>query len=297
MKIIAIILLMSTGTLTAQNIFPLYPDIIPNSRNVADPEWVEERPKGGRAVYNTAVPTLQSFFPASPNGKAVVICPGGGYAKTAIDKEGVLVAEALVKDSITVFVLKYRIPQDATNVDKSLAPLQDAQQALRVIRDNAGKYGIAPDKIGIMGFSAGGHLAATAATQFHRMADANERSTTSVRPDFVALVYPVVSFSPELVHAGSRTRLLGEHPTAVEDLRFSADKNVNATTPPAFLVHAADDEAVPVGNSLSFYEACIAHEVPVEMHLYAGGGHGFGMNNKTTPDRWLERFVNWVRTW
>ncbi|MFK8165350.1 MAG: alpha/beta hydrolase, partial [Lewinella sp.] len=100
-----------------------------------------------------------------------------------------------------------------------------------------------------------------------------------------------------LVHAGSRTNLLGEHPTAAEDLRFSAEKNVTAATPPAFLVHAANDKAVPVGNSLAFYQACIAQEVPAEMHLYAGGGHGFGLNNKTTSDRWLERFVNWVKSW
>ncbi len=281
----------------AQEEFLLYPGLLPNARKVPDTERVVARATGGRAVFATAVPTLRAFLPAHPNGKAVIICPGGGYVKTAIDKEGVLVAEALRQDSITAFVLKYRIPQDETNVVKSLAPLQDAQQAIRFVRDHAADYGLAPDQIGLMGFSAGGHLAASAATQFTQPADPNELSTTSVRPDYVALIYPVISFTPELRHAGSRTSLLGEAPTAAEDLRFSAEKNVTAATPPAFLVHAADDKSVPVGNSLAFYAACIREGVPAEMHLYARGGHGFGLHNPTTPDQWLERFVNWVRTW
>lgn len=289
-------LLIMSFTVHSQEALTLYPGEVPNSRAVPDQEWVEDRGAGGRAFYATSVPEITPFLPPHPNGKAVVICPGGGYVKTAFDKEGVWVAEALNRDSITAFVLKYRIPQDTANVDKSLAPLQDAQQALRFVRDRAEEYGIRPDRIGIMGFSAGGHLAATAATQFSRLADANERSTTSVRPDFLALLYPVISFTPELMHAGSRKNLLGETPTAAEDLRFSAEKSVSDATPPAFLVHAADDKSVPVGNSLAFYEACLAHGVPVEMHLYPGGGHGFGLVNKTTPDRWLERLVNWLRT-
>lgn len=281
----------------AQQAFPLYSGTIPNSKDIPDTERIVDRATGSRAVFATSVPTLQAFIPAYPNGKAVIICPGGGYAKTAIDKEGVLVAEALVKDSITAFVLKYRIPRAETNIDPSLAPLQDAQQAIRYVREHAGEYHILENKIGIMGFSAGGHLAASAATQFSRMADPSERSTTSVRPDFVALIYPVISFTPDLMHAGSRKNLLGEMPTAAEDLRFSAEHNVTAASPPVFLVHAADDKSVPVGNSLAFYQACIQRGIAAEMHLYPAGGHGFGLHNPTTPDRWLERFVNWVKTW
>lgn len=280
----------------AQNEIPLYPGEIPNSREVADPETIEVREVRGRAVSNTAVPTLLPSLPEHPNGKAVIICPGGGYQLTMIDLEGLVIGKALNKDSISVFVLKYRIPQDATNVDRSIAPLQDAQQAIRYVRENAKKYGVDPNQIGIMGFSAGGSLAATAATQFYRMADANETSTTSVRPDFVALIYAVISMTDELTHGGSQRNLLGTTPTDAEKLRFSGEKNVRADTPPAFLVHAADDKAVKVGNALAFYEACLAHDVPVEMHLYANGGHGFGMYNSSTEDRWTDRFVNWLRT-
>ncbi len=279
----------------AQQEMPLYPGAIPNSRNVPDTEVVEGRETGGRFISNTAVPTLSVFLPKHPNGKAVVICPGGGYRGTAIDKEGVLVAQSLNADSITAFVLKYRIPQDLTNVDKSLAPLQDAQQAIRFVRKNAAKYKVDPAKIGIMGFSAGGHLAASAATRFHKMADPNETDTTSVRPDFVVLVYPVISFTDELVHKGSRTNLLGENPSPSDILLCSAEKQVTPDSPPAFLVHAADDKSVPVGNSLAYYSACLENGIPVEMHLYPKGGHGFGMFNTTTPDEWMGRLRNWVR--
>lgn len=274
---------------------PLYATTIPNSRPGADPETVEERADGSRFIFNTAIPTLTTYRPAHPNGQAVIICPGGGYRGTSIDKEGHHVAQALARDSVTAFVLKYRIPQDATNVDKSLAPLQDAQAAIRQVRQNAARYGIDPARIGIMGFSAGGHLAASAATRYYRSADPSETDTTSLRPDFAILIYPVISFADELVHAGSRNNLLGAEALPGEILLNSADRQVTATTPPTFLVHAADDQAVPVGNSLAFYLACIEAGVPAEMHLYPRGGHGFGMNNTTTPDKWMERLRNWLR--
>ncbi len=274
---------------------PLYEGQVPNSRTVADTEVVNERDNGGRFVNDTAVPVLTAYFPKHPNGKAVIVCPGGGYRGTAIDKEGFLVAESLNADSITAFVLKYRIPNDKTNVEKSLAPLQDAQQAIRHVRSHASEYKVNPDKIGIMGFSAGGHLAAYTSNRFQRMADPNEQDTTSVRPDFSILIYPVISFADDLTHWGSRNNLIGENPTEAEVLLFSADQQVTVDTPPAFLVHAADDKAVPVGNSLAYYQACIEHSVPVEMHLYPKGGHGFGMYNTTTEDVWMERLKNWLK--
>jgi acetyl esterase/lipase len=289
-------LVLTLLSLQAQKEMPLYPGIIPNARQVPDPERVVERETGGRAFHDTAVPTLTVFTPAHPNGKAVIICPGGGYVKTAFDKEGILVAKSLLEDSITAFVLKYRIPQDLTNVDKSLAPLQDAQQAIRYVRKNAKNYQLNPTKIGIMGFSAGGHLAASAATHFRKPADSNETDTTAVRPDFVVLIYPVISFSDELTHRGSREHLLGTDPTEAEILNWSNEEQVGPDAPPAFLVHAADDTAVPVGNSLAYYQACVAHGVPAEMHLYPRGGHGFGMYNKTTPDDWMGRLKNWLKT-
>lgn len=275
---------------------PLYPAAIPNARAVADPETVEERANGNDFIFGTARPTLTIYRPAKPNGQAIVICPGGGYRGVSIVKEGHRVAQHLTEAGITAFVLKYRTPQDTTNIDKSLAPLQDAQQALRYVRQQAAGYGIDPRRVGIMGFSAGGHLAATAATYYQRPADANQTDTTSLRPDFVALIYPVISFADELAHVGSRTNLLGAEPRPGDVVRFSADQQVNSATPPAFLVHAADDQSVPVGNSLAFYAACVAAGVPAEMHLYARGGHGFGLDNPTTPDRWLERLLNWLTT-
>lgn len=286
---------MLTGVL-AQKEIPLYEGKIPNARNVPDPERVESRGKDNRAFFDTAIPTLTIFSPKHPNGKAVVVCPGGGYAITAFDKEGILVAKSLLEDSITVFVLKYRIPQDLTNVDRSLAPLQDAQQAIRYARKNASTYKIDPDKIGIMGFSAGGHLAASATTHYHKPADSNELDTTSVRPDFSILIYPVISFTNELTHMGSRNNLIGENPNEAAILHWSNEKQVTSDTPPTFLVHAADDGAVPVGNSLAFYEACIKHGVSVEMHLYPKGGHGFGLYNTTTEDFWMDRLKNWLRS-
>ncbi len=280
----------------AQQTQPLYTGPVPNSRDVPDPETITDREVGGRAIENVAVPELTAYVPEHPNGRAVIICPGGGYARLAYDKEGVWVAERLMRDSITCFVLKYRIPQDATNVDRSLAPLMDAQQAIRTVRAGAADYAISPDKIGIMGFSAGGHLAATAATHFARPADPTATLSISLRPDFVALLYPVITMDSAQTHTGSRNNLIGEQPSESEILRFSADKQVTNDSPPAVLVHAADDGAVPVGNSLAYYEACVAHAVPAEMHLYAHGGHGFGLKNPTTPDDWVERLLNWMRT-
>lgn len=274
---------------------PLYPGAVPNSKDIPDPERVETRANGGRFISNTAVPTLTAYRPESPNGKAVIICPGGGYRGVAIDKEGHLVAESLTGDSVTAFVLKYRTPSDNTCVDKSLAPLQDAQQLIRYVRGHAAQYGLDPTRIGIMGFSAGGHLAASAATHFQRMADPEVQDTTSVRPDFVVLLYPVISFSDALMHAGSRTNLLGEHPDEAAILYWSADKQVTPASPPAFLVHAGDDRTVPVGNSLAYYSACVENGVPAEMHLYPKGGHGFGLFNTTTRDIWIERLKNWLK--
>ncbi|MFK7949727.1 MAG: pectinesterase family protein [Saprospiraceae bacterium] len=280
--------------LYTQKELPLYENKVPNNRHVADPETVVERGKNNRAFINTSVPTLMVLQPKKPNGQAVIICPGGGYTKTAYDKEGVLVAQALVKKGVTCFVLKYRIPQDLTNVDKSIAPLQDAQQAIRYARKNAKLYGLNYHQIGIMGFSAGGHLAASAATHFQTNADHNETDTTSVRPDFVALIYPVISFKKELTHNGSRINLIGKFPKKSEVLKWSNEEQVTSDSPPTFLVHAADDKAVSVRNSLAYYSACLEQNVLAEMHLYPNGGHGFGLYNSTTEDFWLDRFVNFL---
>ena len=273
----------------------LYPGKIPNSKPAENLEKTEVNQWGISFTTATSIPTITPYFPDQPNGKAVVICPGGGYFGTAGDHEGKQVAEALNAAGITAFVLKYRIPEDRYCIDKSVAPLQDAQQAIRFVRKNAAAWNIRPDQIGILGFSAGGHLAATAATHFTASADPSERDTTSVRPDFAVLIYPVISFSDSIGHLGSRTALLGEHPGKEQIRLFSNELQVTPQTPPTFLVHAEDDTVVPVGNSTAFYRACLQNRVPVEMHLYPKGGHGFGLNNPTAVEQWIDRLTGWIK--
>jgi pectinesterase len=268
---------------------------VPNNKQVADRETSVTKDNVTR-ISKISNPTLTVFKPAKPNGKAVIICPGGGYAILAFDKEGTRVAEELNRWGITAFVLKNRLPDDTINIDKNLAPLQDAQQAIRFVRSNAKVFGIDKNKIGIMGFSAGGHLASTAATHFTFKADASNTDTVSVRPDFAILIYPVISFDSTITHKGSRNNLVGANATKEKTDFFSNELQVTSATPPSFLVHAGDDGAVPVENSLRYYQACIKNKVPVELHLYPKGGHGFGMNNKTTDDNWLERLRNWLNT-
>ncbi len=293
-ELLIIWMCLAMTSLFAQQEIRLYQGQIPNARNVPDPEQIRDRGPNNRAFADTAVPTLTIHRPEEPNGTAIIVCPGGGYAYTAFDKEETLVAKELIEKGYTAFVLKYRIPQDLTNIDKSLAPLQDAQQAIRYVRNNASRYQLEPDQIGIMGFSAGGHLASSAATHFDHIADANNQDTTSVKPDFVALIYPVISMTDSLTHMGSRNNLIGEDPKASQISIWSNDQQVTTDSPPAFLIHAGDDRAVPVGNSLAYYQACLHHEVPAEMHLYPGGGHGFGLYNPTTTDLWIDHLFHWL---
>ncbi|MFN8252863.1 MAG: pectinesterase family protein [Ferruginibacter sp.] len=273
---------------------PLYKDAVPNSTGAANKENAVFRDNVTR-IAKVSVPTITMYKPlVKSNGKAVIICPGGGYSILAFDKEGTRVAEEMIRWGVTCFVLKYRLPDDSANIDKSMAPLQDAQQAIRFIRTNAKEFGINKNQVGIMGFSAGGHLASTAATHFTMNADASNTDTTSVRPDFAVLVYPVISFDSAITHRGSRTNLIGSKPAPEKVALFSNELQVSRATPPSFLVHASDDNGVPVENSVRYYQACVKNKVPVEMHLYPKGGHGFGMLNKTTDDNWLERLKNWL---
>jgi acetyl esterase/lipase len=272
----------------------LYQGAIPNS--IASENREVSKVNEWKVLFTTEIsePSLTMYAAKKPNGKAVIICPGGGYVGTADDHEGVQVAKKLARWGVTAFVLKYRLPDDRYCVDKSLAPLQDAQQAIRLVRKRAAEWHINANEIGIMGFSAGGHLAATASTHFQHNADAGNTDTTSVRPDFSILVYPVISFHDSLTHAFSRERLLGKTPTPAQIALFSNELQVTTQTPRTFLVHAQDDDAVKVENSLDYYRACRTHHVPTEMHLYPKGGHGFGMNNPTTKDAWMERLRNWL---
>jgi acetyl esterase/lipase len=289
--------MLISNSVLAQTVteMPLYSGAIPGSKASAVKEQIIFV-NGGVRISSVIAPTLTKFAPAKPNGVSVIICPGGGYGRLAIDHEGVEVAKAFNQIGVTAFVLKYRLPNDSIMIDKTTGPLQDAQQAIRMVRQQAVTWGLNSSKIGIMGFSAGGHLAATAATHFNMLADASIKDTTSVRPDFVMLLYPVISFDDSIAHKGSKTNLVGKNPTAEQVKLFSNELQVTKNSPPAFIIHAGDDATVPVENSIRYYQACIKNKVPAEMHIYPKGGHGFGLNNKTTADKWFDRLINWLNT-
>ena len=296
-QLFILLFILKTITINAQSIteMPLYEGAIPNEKAAENLERITLK-DGVFRIAEVSKPTLTRFSPINPTGKSVIICPGGGYSILASGHEGMDVARQFMEIGVTAFVLKYRIPSDRTAIDKSIAPLQDAQQAIRLVRKNAEKWGLKANKIGIMGFSAGGHLAATATTHFAEKADPSVQDTISVRPDFSMLIYAVISFDSTIMHKGSRNNLIGEKPTAEMTKKFSNELRITPQTPPTFLVHAGDDGAVPVENSIRFYQNCIKNKVSVEMHLYAKGGHGFGMNNKTTKDKWFERLATWLKT-
>lgn len=245
-----------------------------------------------RKVVN---PTLTMFVPENPNGTSIVICPGGGYAYLAIKKEGLKVAKWLNKLGITAFVLKYRLPSDDIMEDKSIGPLQDAQEAMRLIRRNAEKWQLNTERIGVLGFSAGGHVAATLSTHYkdevYHVSD-----IISAKPDFTILVYPVISMDEKIGHRGSRNRLLGTNPSIALIEKFSNEKQIDSLTSPAFLVHASDDQGVPVENSLAYYLALKNNNISAELHLYQDGQHGFGLGKIGTSQYWTQQCELWLRT-
>jgi acetyl esterase/lipase len=296
-NILTVIFILMIKSASAQSglEIPLYKTGVPNSitSNVHEHFILVG---GTRRIYNVTDPTLTKFTPEKPNGMSIIICPGGSYARLSIDEEGVFVAQLLNQYGITAFVLKYRLPNDTMMIDKSIAPLQDAQQAIRMVRENTAAWGLNANKIGIMGFSAGGHVASSAATHFNFIADSSLHDTTSVRPDFAMLIYGVISFQNDIMHKGSRDNLIGKNPSDEKAKFFSNELQVTKNTPPIFLVHAGDDHTVPVENSIRFYMACQKNKVLAEMHIYPRGGHGFGLNNKTTTDKWTDRLINWLKT-
>lgn len=247
-----------------------------------------------RGIAKISEPTLTLFLADSnlANGTAVVICPGGGYTHLAINKEGYKVAKWLNTLGVSAFVLKYRMPTDITMTDKTVGPLQDAQEAIRMVRKNADTWNINADKIGILGFSAGGHLASTASTHFNEKVYASA-TAISARPDFSVLVYPVISMVDGITHQGSKKNLLGDEPSEELVKKYSNALQVTAETPPTFLVHATDDNAVTVENSIEYYLALKANQVSVEMHIYKDGGHGFGMGVSGTNTNWPNDLKNW----
>ncbi|MEJ7682220.1 MAG: alpha/beta hydrolase [Segetibacter sp.] len=277
-----------------QMVMDLY-SVIPNSKPCNEKETYTKNNGGIGIVAHVTHPTLQVFLPKvmNPAASSIIICPGGGYSVLAIDHEGIEVAKAFNTLGIAAFVLKYRIPDLSCMDHRENVPLMDAQQALKIVRQNAVKWKIDTTKIGVMGFSAGGHLASSLATHFNDQVISNP-DHTSLRPDFAVLIYPVISFKDSITHKGSRENLIGKTPSLALVHRFSNEEQITSKTPPAFLVHAVDDDAVPVANSISFGEALAKNKVPVEMHLYQNGGHGYGLHNKTTKDEWMERLKNWL---
>jgi len=270
---------------------PLYKKI-PNFIEAPNNE-VEATTGGILRISKVSVPGYQFFSAGSDGTKpCVVICPGGGYGILAASHEGTDVAKYFNSIGVHALVLKYRIPSAENQQQKEWAPLQDAQQAMHLVRKNAKKWNVDPTKVGIMGFSAGGHLASTLATHYDdRKIKAN--SSISFRPDFQILLYPVISFG-KFAHKGSRNNLLSPDTTAEKIAYFSNELHINKQSPPAFLVHAKDDKAVPVDNSLIYAQQLKDNGVEAEVFLYEAGGHGFGMKNSTSAAKWTDSLKSWL---
>jgi acetyl esterase/lipase len=299
MRKLVVLFLFPTLMATAQQELPLYgAKPIPNSKPVPDRQKIDSSGSPLRYSYSlVSHPTLTVYRPAAgtANGTAVVVCPGGGYLHLAFTHEGTDVCKWLNSLGITAFLLKYRLPSDEIMVDKTIGPLQDAQRAIQLVRERAQEWGVNSGAVGILGFSAGGHLASTAGTHFdHAVID--NAAGVSLRPDFMVLLYPVISFADSIGHRGSRDNLLGEHPDPAQVRLYSNEQQVTDRTPPTFLIHAEDDKTVMVVNSLYFYESLLKHQVPAEMHIYPNGGHGFGMTNPTSGgDQWPALLTSWMK--
>lgn len=250
-----------------------------------------------RIATRVGRPRMTVFRPARPNGAAVLIAPGGAYVRVVIDKEGFETARRLAQAGITVFVLRYRLPIDGW-ANRADVPLQDAQRAIRLIRANAGRFGVDPKRVAVMGFSAGGHVAASLATRYgapvYRSVDAADR--LNARPDLSALIYPVIDMSLPHANRGSREALLGPAPTPEQEAAYSLHQRVDKATPPTFLVHAWDDASTPIENTLGYLAALRAAGIPAEAHLFEEGGHGFGIRliQGKPAAVWPDLFLAWA---
>ncbi len=246
-------------------------------------------------IRKVTEPTLNFFLANNNDSKnaAVIICPGGGYSLLSHEKEGNKVAEWFNSIGVSAFVLKYRLPSDVIMIDKTTGPLQDAQEAMRTLRRRAQEWNLDPTKIGVIGFSAGGHLASTLSTHYNDKVY-DSKDTISARPDFSILVYPVISMEEGITHKGSKENLLGENTSSELIEKYSNQKQVDSNTPKTFLVHATDDSAVPVENSINYYLALKKHKVPAEIHLYEDGGHGFGLGIEGTNKEWPKACEKWL---
>lgn len=287
------------GLSKLQEVF-LWQGAAPGSENLAFEEIITERSNdhaiSDRAIHSVAEPSMMIFFPDEPTGPAVLICPGGGYSYLSYDKEGVDIACWFNTLGYTAFVLKYRLPAEG-HKNGCNVPLQDAQRAIRIIRSFAEIWNIDSTKIGVIGFSAGGHLASMLGTCFDKNAYPSQDTIDMIkaRPDFLILLYPVISMDSSITHADSRESLIGISPEAEIIKNYSSDLQVSASTPPTFIALASDDKSVVPENSLRFYRVLLQAGVPVELHVFQQGGHGFGIRNAKGPvSQWTELCEEWL---
>lgn len=305
-----LIALMIPATATANSTEVLWPEGVPNAKPQLGPEQIHD----GR-IANVSTPTLTMVAPppGKANGTSAIICPGGGYVRLSAEREGLRYAEWLASLGVTSFVLKYRLAEFGHP-----APLQDVLRAVRLVRAKAPALGLDPRRIGVIGSSAGGHVAASAGTLFDHPdgrsgagldpnPDAKPDATLDVklevkldaisaRPDFMILLYPVIAMQGPAVHAGSRKALLGEHPAPELLQRMSLETQVTSATPPTLLFHTQGDAAVPVENSIGFYQALTRAKVAAELHVFEQGGHGVGMTQGLgTTSAWPKRAEEWLR--
>lgn len=314
MKRILFAWLVFSNVAFAQKEIKLYDGSVPNSikATIAIDTSVTHNVGDNKIdiLHGVITPTLTLYLPApaKATGTAVIICPGGGYAILATSHEGHDIARKFNEAGIAAFVLKYRLPRKELIPDKRIGPLQDAQRAIQLVRENAKQWNINPNKIGIMGSSAGGHLASTAGTHFEK-AYIDNASNTNLRPDFMILNYPVISFSDSLTHQGSRIKLIGNPELAGKDSNrfqdlgmtkedvalFSNELQVTAKTPPTFITAPLTDDVVPVGNTFAFVAALQQNKVPVETFIYEKGPHGFGMYNPAAKEQWIDACLQWIK--
>lgn len=268
---------------------PLYGTApIPNSKPTPDAEKLT--PWG--QMINVSRPTLEVFLPAKvkANGASIIVFPGGGYVGLTWKTEGPSMGQFFQDHGIAAFVVKYRLPSDETMVDKSLGPIEDAQQAMIILRQRAKEWHLDPNRVGIIGFSAGGHLASTLGTHFTKDYVSNP-DHINLRPDFMILCYPVISMDPKIAHMGSRVALLGQHPSEEQVQLFSNELQVTKSTPPTLLLHAADDHLVDVDNSIRMFEALRQAGVSVDMTVFRKGEHAFVLLSR---DQWLSIVTRWI---
>jgi len=275
---------------------PLWPEgKIPNAIAHSVVEKSNVDANGILRISGVTVPTITVYLPekGKATGAAVMICPGGGYGILAASHEGSDLAKWFNERGIAGIVLKYRLPNPQAMVRQHEVPLMDAMEGMKLIRRHAQEWGIDPGKVGVMGFSAGGHLAATLSTHYFR----GERASEEAKPDFSILMYPVITFSSVNTHIGSRKNLLGPDSTKALVDYYSNELQVNEKTPPAFIVHSQDDKGVPIENSVAYYLALKKYNIPGEAHFYPEGGHGYGLrtNGKGSLAGWPRALEQWLQ--